>query len=126
MIAFCALAGAVAPIASADEHSAQERRIASQAGGVSPAAAQAAVSAADRVEREMRKEGALRSRVLGCWREGAAISCTGEVNGNDGWVKWRCVVQIKVQKRGSGHKSKVTDAVCVAEEATKAAKRRDR
>lgn len=65
----------------------------------------------------MRKDGALRSTVLGCWREAGAVNCTGEVEGNDGWMKWRCVVQIRVRRSGKRETSKLTDAVCVAEEA---------
>lgn len=116
-LAILALTGAVAPAASADGHS--SRQIASQAGNVSPAAARKAIAAAERVEREMRRDGALESRVLGCWRAGSAVDCTGVVKGNDGWVKWRCVVQIRIQKRAATHRAKLTDAVCVAEEAAK-------
>ncbi len=114
-LAFLALTAALAPVASAEGQSAQ--RIASQAGDVSEKAARVAVAAAERVEREMRREGALESSVLGCWRQGAAVDCTGVVKGNDGWIKWRCVIKIRIQKRRSALKPKLTDADCIAEDA---------
>ena len=80
-------------------------------------AARVAVAAAERVEREMRRDGALESSVLGCWREGSAVDCTAVVKGNDGWIKWRCVVKMRIQERRSGHKAKLTDADCIAEDA---------
>jgi hypothetical protein len=85
------------------------------AAGVSPRAVRAATAAAERVEREMRPDGALKSGVLGCWRKGSAVECTGVVKGNDGVVKWRCLLQIRVRKRADSRRTaRLTDAVCVA------------
>jgi hypothetical protein len=94
---------------------------AAQGRKVSPAAERAGERAVERVEREMRDEGANRSRLLGCWRAGRrVVDCTGEVGGTDGYLTWRCMLQIRVRRRDTGrHRSKLTDAVCVVEEVAK-------
>jgi hypothetical protein len=106
---------ALAAASAGSARTATPERIAADSGKVSKAAARAAVDAAERVERAMAREGANRSRVLGCWRNGpGVVDCTGEVRGNDGSLIWRCVLQIRIRKReGGGHRSKLRDAVCV-------------
>jgi hypothetical protein len=111
------LAAVAAPVASAGSQRASAESIAARAGGVPTRAARAAVRAADRVRREMRREGADAAEVRGCWRAPGVIDCTGVVSGNDGIVKWRCVLQIRVRHQGERYRSKLTDAVCVAEAA---------
>ena len=110
---------ALSPSAAAKVGAAEQ--IAAESGKVSKGAARAAVDAVQRVEREMWREGAKRSRVLGCWRNSPrVVDCTGEVTGDDGRLTWRCMLQIRIRKRDAGgHRSKLTDAVCVVEEVSK-------
>jgi hypothetical protein len=100
-LAVLALTAALAPVASARDISRKESR--------------AAVVAAERVERDMRKHGSLDSSVLGCWHKGAAADCAAIVKGDDGNVRWRCFVQIRLHPRGSGFRAKLVDVICVVE-----------
>jgi hypothetical protein len=104
-LAALALTGSLAAVASAD---------------VSRKASRAAGAAAERVERDMRRNGALESSVRGCWRTGPAVDCAAMVKGDDGHVRWRCYIQIRVQRRGSRLRSKLTDALCVAVDVSRA------
>jgi pyruvate/2-oxoglutarate dehydrogenase complex dihydrolipoamide acyltransferase (E2) component len=90
-------------------------QLAANAGTVSVGAARAAVQAAERVRREMREDGAHDAKVRGCWRAGRSVGCTGVVGGQDGAVKWRCVLEIRIRRHGARHRAKVADAVCTAE-----------
>lgn len=83
--------------------------------GVPVKESRAALVAAERVEREMRKHGALESSVRGCWHAHGGVDCAAMIRGNDGTVKWRCFLQIRVERRGSRLTSKLTDAICAAQ-----------
>jgi hypothetical protein len=115
-LALVAIMLAMAPAAHADSTAATAERIASNA-GISLGTAQAAVHAADRVRREMHREGARDASIRGCWRRQRGTGCTGVVAGNDGFVKWRCVLEIRIRPSGRGPRAKLTDAVCTAEAA---------
>ena len=77
----------------------------------------AATGAVQRVEREMRADGAHRATLQGCWVDANAVECTGVVYGRDADIKWRCIVLLTVRKGKTRLVARATDAVCTAEEA---------
>ena len=106
IVALLTLAGALAlpPAATADLSLRDARQV--------------AAARMQKMERELKDEGARDSGVRGCWRERRAIGCLGMVSGKDSLLRWRCAVPMTLRKRPAASASsrrvavRFTDPMC--------------